>query len=256
MAHLLTRLMLDQESYHHYWDKGWLVVEDVFPAEAAERVAVLALAIAEREYANVEAGYLVDRSGDGSVSPRKLDDAFSRDSVFSDFALDPKLRRLASDLLGAQAFPVSDQIFFKPPRHGSAKPYHQDNFYFRCQPADGVVTSWVALDDVDESNGCLRYIDGSHRGPMLPHEAIPGQESYNSAPPAELIDLRRESLATVGKGGVVFHHSNVLHTSHRNESPRWRRAYAINWITSGVTCQTSMLEKAFFKREEFRELFA
>ena len=247
---------MDQRSYHHYWNKGWLVVENVFSAETAELVGELALAIAEREYATLEAGYLVDRSGDGPVSPRKLDNAFPRDSVFRDIVLHPKLRALARDLLGAEAFPVSDQIFFKPPRHGSAKPYHQDNFYFRCEPADGVLTSWIALDDVDASNGCLRYIDGSHRGPRLPHEPVPGEESYNSAPPAELIDLSRESLATVGKGGIVFHHSNALHTSHRNESPRWRRAYAINWVTADVTCQTSMLDTAYFKREEFRELFA
>jgi phytanoyl-CoA hydroxylase len=254
MAHLLTRLTLDQTHYDRYWNKGWLVVEGVFSVEAAERVGSLALAIAEREYVNAEAGYLVDRSAEGELAPRKLDDAFLRDGQFREFALDPKLRAVASDLLGEEALPVSDQVFFKPPRHGSAKPYHQDNFYFRCRPADGVLTSWVALDDVDELNGCLRYIDGSHHGPTLPHEPIPGEESYNSAPPAGLIDLSRESLALVAKGGVVFHHSNVLHTSHRNESSRWRRAYAINWATAAVTCETPMLDKAYFKTQKFQEL--
>ena len=41
-------------------------------------------------------------------------------------------------------------------------------------------------------------------------------------PPLRLIDLKRESLAIVRKGGVVFHHSETLHTSHRNESDRDR----------------------------------
>ena len=29
-----------------------------------------------------------------------------------------------------------------------------------------MITAWLALDDVDEENGCLRYIDGSHPDPQ------------------------------------------------------------------------------------------
>ena len=34
------------------------------------------------------------------------------------------------------------------------------------------------------------------------------------------------------KGGVVFHHGTALHTSHQNNSERWRRAYATHWVSA------------------------
>ena len=86
------------------------------------------------------------------------------------------LTDLIRQLTKATPLLCSDQVFFKPPRHGSPKAYHQDNAYFLCHTDDLVITAWFAMDDVDEENGCLRYIDGSHLGPILPSQAIPGKE--------------------------------------------------------------------------------
>jgi ectoine hydroxylase-related dioxygenase (phytanoyl-CoA dioxygenase family) len=232
-------------------------VEGVFQPEEADRIAALALATAEKERAIAKPGYNLDASPDGAQqAPRKIDHVFPKHEGFRLCLLDDRLTRLVGSLLGAKPLLFSDQIFFKPPRYGSPKPYHQDNFYFRCHPDDQVITSWIALDDVDAANGCLRYIDGSHRGPILPHDPIPGEESYNSAPPPELIDLSKESLAPVRKGGVVFHHSRTLHTSHRNESDRWRRGYAAHWATANVTSDVDTLDNGYFKSTEFAHLFA
>ena len=38
------------------------------------------------------------------------------------------------------------------PRHGGEVPWHQDNGYWRCTPAN-LVSIWLALDDADEENG-------------------------------------------------------------------------------------------------------
>lgn len=247
--------MVTKESvFEHYWRKGWAIVEDVFKAQEVDRIAALAVRIAEEEYVGLEAGYLVDLTDEGTLAPRKIDGAFLRDQLFRDLLLDQRLRGYIEHLAGHKPLLLGDAIFMKPPRCGSAKPYHQDNFYFRCHPADQVVTAWIALDDADIGNGCLHYIDGSHRWPVLPHYAVRG-EAYNSAPPAELIDVSKESPAPVRKGGVVFHHSQTLHTSRRNESDRWRRGYASHWITCNVTSENGTLDAAYFKREEFRHLF-
>jgi phytanoyl-CoA hydroxylase len=246
-------LTIGKEQYDHYWSKGWIVVERVYTPEDADRVAALAVEVTDKEYAGLATGYLVDCCEEGKVFPRKIDAVALRGEVFRSFLLGPNLRECIETLLGEKALPLADSIFMKPPHHGSAKPYHQDNFYFQCYPGDQVITAWIALDDVDVTNGCLRYIDGSHRGPILPHHPMPGEEYYNSATPADLIDLSKESLAPVRKGGVVFHHSHTLHTSHRNESNYWRRGYATHWVTANVTCKTDTLEKASFKRTEFQE---
>jgi len=178
-----------------------------------------------------------------------------RHADFRRFATDERLRSLVQQVIGKPVYLMTDQIFMKPPRFGSAKPYHQDNAYFRCHPDDEGLTAWIALDDVDESNGCLRYIDGSHHGPILEHHIDP-VELYNQSPAQEDIDLSRESLVCVGKGGVVFHHWKALHTSHRNESDRWRRGYATHWATAEVTSQIDTIDKAYYVAhpELYREI--
>ena len=241
---------MQSETYNHYWQKGWAVLEGVFSREEADRIAQIALDVSTQEMQGSDDSYVVDASAEGKIAPRKIDTPFLKRTEFQAFVLDERLTKLVAEMLGAPPLLSGDQIFMKPPHFGSAKPYHQDNFYFQCDPGDGVVTAWIALDDVREENGCLRYIDGSHKGPILPHEAVPG-ESYNLVPPPNLIDLDKESLALVRKGGVVFHHSQALHTSHRNESDQWRRGYATHWVTSDVTSSNGTLDKAYFRREDY-----
>ena len=62
-----------------------------------------------------------------------------------------------------------------------------------------------------------------------------------------MIDLSKESLARVKKGGVVFHHSKALHTSGENRSDRWRRGYATHWVSPGVVAENETLDNAYFK---------
>lgn len=248
---------MQTETYNHYWTNGWAVVEGVFSREEADRIAAIALEVSQEELEKANKGenglsgsYVVDASEDGEIAPRKIDRPFLKRSEFQAFVLSEQLMQLVSKLLGAPPLLSGDQVFMKPPQFGSAKPYHQDNFYFQCDPGDHVITAWIALDDVAAENGCLRYIDGSHKGPILPHKPVAG-EPHNLVPPPELIDLGKESLAPVGKGGVVFHHSQALHTSHRNESKRWRRGYATHWVTADVTSGNGTLDKAYFRRDDY-----
>jgi phytanoyl-CoA hydroxylase len=238
--------MLSNDAIKHYRTKGWVVVNDVFSRDEAEKIAELALKTSIEELKEVKGSYQADKSVDGKVAPRKIDHPFHKSEAFRAFVTNPRLVALLRELMGVEPLLFSDEIFMKPPRFGSAKPYHQDNIYLKCTPADHVINGWIALDDVDAENGCLRYIDGSHKEGLLPHDPVPG-EPHNLAPAPHLIDLKRESLAIVRKGGVVFHHSETLHTSHRNESDRWRRAYATFWVAADVTSTSNVLDKAYFK---------
>ena len=223
-----------------YREKGWVVINGVYQPDEAEQLANVALEHVDNK-----------QHADGTVEPRKVGNPFLKDQAFRDFALDQRLRQLLRALLGGkEPLLARDQVFMKPPRHGSAKPYHQDNAYFKCEPADELITAWIALDDVDEENGCLRYIDGSHKGAILEHKPLAGQE-HNWSPDESQIDLSRESVAPVRKGGVVFHHGATLHTSHRNESDRWRRAYATHWVTADVTSTPGFFDDAPFNKPQY-----
>src|SRR5688572_4823686 len=55
-----------------------------------------------------------------------------------------------------------DQIQYKPPHHGGVNNWHQDAPYWPIIKPETPVTAWIALDDVDESNGCMWMVPGSH----------------------------------------------------------------------------------------------
>ena len=161
--------MSDQEQHwteakRRYWERGWTVVEGLFSAQRAAQVATLAQEVGYRDLQRTPASevgdYLFDRAASGASAPRKIGSPYTRHAGFRALVFDPRLRALLETVIGAPVELAADQILMKPPEIGSAKPYHQDNAYFRCDPGDHVVTAWIALDDVDEENGCLRYIDG------------------------------------------------------------------------------------------------
>src|SRR5438034_383879 len=56
-----------------------------------------------------------------------------------------------------------DQIQYKPAKHGGVNNWHQDAPYWPVLKPATPVTAWVALDDVDESNGCMWMVPGSHK---------------------------------------------------------------------------------------------
>jgi phytanoyl-CoA hydroxylase len=242
-------MKLNPKNYEEYWSRGWTVVEGVFPAKATDEIIEVATAVCIEELKEPDqSSYLADRTEDGQASPRKIAKPFLKHPKLRAFAVNRNLRSLIAQLVEKPPLLVGDQVFMKPPQIGSAKPYHQDNAYFLCHPDDDVITAWIALDDVDEENGCLRYINGSHRGGIVPHIPVPG-EPHNKAPAEKDIDLTRQASACVKKGGVVFHHGTTLHTSHRNRSKRWRRAYATHWVSADTTSERDTIKNGYFNAE-------
>jgi ectoine hydroxylase-related dioxygenase (phytanoyl-CoA dioxygenase family) len=119
----------------------------------------------------------------------------------------------------------------KPAFHGSAKPLHQDNSYFRVTPMDGGVTCWLAVDDATIENGCMNYVAGSHKLGLIPHKDIPNTPHRV---PADGIPIGPETPVPVPAGSAIFHHLLTLHSSKANNSPHARRAWALHYVNAAA----------------------
>ena len=237
---------------NHYQTKGWVVVDDVFPLSEVENIVKITDSIIASE---VESGELhsFDKNSIGNVAPRKVNQPFKKNNGYKEFLGCDNLQVLLRGLLQSDACLLEDQIFLKPPLVGSEKPYHQDNEYFKCTPADKLITAWIALDDVDVENGCMRYIDGTNFSKIVPH-VQDKVHTYNLVIPPEYLDLKKESLAEVKKGGVVFHHGHTMHRSGANTSNRWRRGYATHWAIPTIQTENKELQNGYFYSYGKREL--
>jgi hypothetical protein len=134
---------------------------------------------------------------------------------------------LAKHLLGPKARFEFDHIIKKPALDGAVTPWHQDES-FRDPAYDySEITVWMPLQDVDQRNGCMRFIPGSNRGEVLPHRSVNDDarvhalECYEGFDPASAVRCR------LAAGGCTVHMGRTIHGAGPNHSEASRYAYSL-----------------------------
>jgi ectoine hydroxylase-related dioxygenase (phytanoyl-CoA dioxygenase family) len=162
--------------------------------------------------------------------------AWRRVPALADELATGRLAEVARGLLGVDAIVLfQDHVIAKPPGTTAPILWHQDYAYWPLDAPAGL-TMWVALDDADEDNGCLRYLAGTHlRGERRASSFAPGGGRHGGALPA--IDAGDDDgVATpVRAGDALVHHPLTWHASPPNRSTRPRRAWSLSWIAPTVT---------------------
>jgi phytanoyl-CoA hydroxylase len=172
---------------------------------------------------------------------RKMDNPVFHRPVFRQIASHRLLVEIVEQLIGPGLVAFFSQIFCKPPEVGGPKPVHQDNYYFGPEPADAMLTAWVALDDASIENGCLHYGKGSHLSGLFRHTA-PDDRPFDLQVSPDDVARFEMTPAPVMRGGVSFHHGLTLHQSGQNKSPHPRRAVAIHYLKSTAKLVAPALE--------------
>jgi phytanoyl-CoA hydroxylase len=141
-----------------------------------------------------------------------------------------------AQITGAKQLRVwHDQIQYKPAGVGGPTMWHQDSpLWPPVQPIDEQVTAWIALDDVDQENGCMSMVPGSHKwGAAM--DAFRGLTDFT----ALTKEYKGHTVTTeprpVAAGQVHYHHGLAWHGSPSNKSGRPRRAIAVHFMTEKTT---------------------
>lgn len=119
----------------------------------------------------------------------------------------------------------------KPPGSGLPVLWHQDGHPWadRLQGAPAC-SVWVALDDSNAANGCLRVIPGSHTlgaRPLIPATNTPNLFEVRTDP--ELVDEDSAEDLVLDAGDACVHHPALIHGSGPNRSDRPRRALVVRY---------------------------
>lgn len=226
-----------------YRRAGHVTVPGVFTAERMDAAIREVEAWGEEVVAAMseqERAWYLDHGAAVKGVLRKLDNPHHHRPFFRELAADPALVSLVEDIVGKGVSVYFSQIFFKPPQGGGPKPAHQDSFYFGPSDPEGLVTAWVALDDADEENGCLRYGHATHLGEIFPH-AAPQDRPFDLQISEDIVATLDMRPAPVPRGGVSFHHGGTVHRSADNRSQRWRRACALHYVRNDVRFETPAL---------------
>ena len=151
----------------------------------------------------------------------RIFEAWRNSESISRVACNQEILEILSFLFGEKALPFSTINF----SNGSAQPIHSDTIHFQSIPKNWVLASWVAFEDVDERNGALIGVPGSHKWNDYEYYdlGIPGVRSENFNEEVsyrlyesfieQLIEANQASVETLSakKGEVIIWISSFLH---------------------------------------------
>jgi phytanoyl-CoA hydroxylase len=141
---------------------------------------------------------------------------------------DPRLQPWLAGFLGEEACAAQSMFYFKPPG-ARGQDMHQDDFYLRTAPKS-CLAAWVAVDDVDDENGGLRVVAGSHRLPLLPTRQA-DLTTYFADDGVDVPAGMAVVAPVLAPGDVLFFGGAVIHGSGPNRSPdRFRRSFIGHYV--------------------------
>jgi phytanoyl-CoA hydroxylase len=162
---------------------------------------------------------------DDSATLKQIQQMGEHDEWFHELFTASRFREVAELLLDGPVVPKNMQYFNKPPSIGQPTPAHQDGYYFMLDPCEAI-TMWFALEDVDEENGCVRYVRGSHERGMREHaqtQTLGFSQGIVDFPTE--IDRDLEVAMPAAPGDLLVHDALTIHRADGNQSSaRSRRA--------------------------------
>lgn len=139
-----------------------------------------------------------------------------------DILSNTRIVALVKDLLGENIVGWGSHFFCKMPGDGKAVAWHQDASYWPLTPSR-TVTVWVAIDDADRENACMRFLTGSHHHGHLTWRPSTPEEHNVLNQTVEDAEQYGDPVDNVLKAGEVSIHSDLLlHGSNSNQSDRRR----------------------------------
>jgi non-heme Fe2+,alpha-ketoglutarate-dependent halogenase len=175
------------------------------------------------------ARYLAEGKDSYSISTAHL-----RHGRVWDVVTHPRIVAVVTDLLGPDVIGWGSHFFCKMPGDGKTVAWHQDASYWPLTPSKAV-TVWLAVDDADRENACMRFLPGTH---TLGHITY----SLSETDEANVLNQTVPDVAKYGdpvyvelKAGEASVHSDLLlHGSEANRSARRRCGLTLRYAPADV----------------------
>ncbi len=158
-----------------------------------------------------------------------------------EICMDDRILDKVESLLGGDFYLWASNFFIKEPRTHHTVAWHQDAYYWPLRPIESA-TVWLAFDDVDDGNGAMKVIPGSHHSGMVDHERLdPSTDSVlGLAADTSGVDTSSAVSISLKAGEISIHDDKLLHASPANPSDRRRAGFTIRYSPNRVVCDLSV----------------
>jgi hypothetical protein len=235
-------------------EKGYAVIE--FPEPDLDLLA-------EDLKAGLEGLYDWDAWRAGTLPSLRITDAWKEFEGARRIAVNAQILRLLETLYGRRPIPFQTLNF----PVGTQQALHSDLVHFDSRPAGFMCAVWVALEEIDESNGPIQYCPGSHRfqsvyNDSLGVEAPDDDSAYANYPLfqrawAELVEAHGLRLETflAHKGQALIWASNLLHGgAPMLDLGRTRHSQVTHYFFENCCFYTPLLSNPFAGRISYRTI--
>ena len=165
-----------------------------------------------------------------------------------DLLVDERIVNYVADLLGENVIGWGSHFFCKMPRDGKSVAWHQDASYWPLSPSKAV-TVWLAIDDADQENACMKFIAGSHHHGHMTYRPSGSHEdnvlNQTIENPEQYGDTVYDPLTA---GQMSMHSDLLLHGSEANTSDRRRCGLTLRYCSADVQAQLGWNEKGVHVR--------
>ena len=154
-----------------------------------------------------------------------------KDETFLKYCMNTQILKFVEQLIGNHFALWNSSFFAKPAYNGFETPWHQDGQYWPISPL-ATCTVWLAIDDANEENGCLRFIKGSHKDKKLKQHSRNNKTNltlHQELSKEELDESKKVSLI-LKRGQISLHDVYMVHGSKENKSPKSRRAMTMRFM--------------------------
>jgi ectoine hydroxylase-related dioxygenase (phytanoyl-CoA dioxygenase family) len=216
--------MITDQDVAFYRHHGYLVVRDVLSKAEVEALQAVTDEFVDRARRLTQHDEIYDLEESHSAAEprvRRIKTPHQWHDTYRRMVDQPNILAALQKLWGpAIRFDVS-KLNLKAAGYGAPVEWHQD-WAFYPHTNDDLAAVGIMMDDVDESNGPLLVVPGSHLGPIFDHHAD-GVFCGAMDPARGEVDYRTAVPLTGPAGSITIHHARTVHGSATNSSGRPRR---------------------------------
>ena len=163
--------------------------------------------------------------------------AHLKSGMVHDIMNDPRIVAYISDLLGDDVVGWGAHFFCKLPGDGKIVNWHQDASFWPLSPSK-TVTAWLAIDDADTGNACMRFVAGSHHyGHLTYHMSEEAENNVLNQTVKEVGEYGTEVDIELKAGEISLHSDLLLHGSGLNSSDRRRCGLTLRFCAASVRAE-------------------
>lgn len=217
--------VLTQAQRESYFEKGYVLVENVVPDEWIERLRDVTNEFVERSREITESDAVWDLEPDHTAENprlRRLTSPVEQHAAYWEFASDSIVADVAADVVGPDVKFHHSKLNFKWAEGGEEVKWHQDVQFWphtNYSPA----TIGTLLYDCGPDQGPLGGLPGSHNGPLF--DLYNDDGTWNGAlsdADVASLDLENVEYMTGPAGSLTIHNCRTVHGSPPNQSDTGR----------------------------------